>query len=43
MLKDVLLECYNGDSDDNVFEQLVVLRQDESIEEYIEEFERLIS
>lgn len=42
-LKDALLERYGGVSDGNVFEQLSALQQEGTIEEYIEDFERLVA
>lgn len=42
-LKDALLERYGGVSDGNVFEQLYALQQEGTIEEYIEDFERLVA
>lgn len=41
-LKLALLERYGEVSDGNVFEQLSALRQEGSVDEYIEDFERLI-
>ncbi|XP_020229533.1 uncharacterized protein LOC109810472 [Cajanus cajan] len=37
-----LLERYGGIGDGNIFEQLTALRQDGDIEDYIQQFERLI-
>jgi hypothetical protein len=42
-LKIALLERYGGVSDGNVFEQLSALQQEGTIEEYIEDFERLVA
>ena len=42
-LKDALLERYGGLGDVSVFEQLSVLHQEGSVEEYIQEFERLVA
>lgn len=42
-LKDALLERYGGLGDVSVFEQLSALHQEGSVEEYIQEFERLVA
>lgn len=42
-LKEALLECYGSIGEGSIFEQLSALRQEGSVEEYILEFQKLVS